>query len=105
MSILQNNSKESQCYVNPLNKFFKKLQLKRCITRAGFKKKRGPSANDMIIGAISSGFIAENLHAAATSSAGNLLPVCESSMYRFMEGTNGNWEQLSLNVAHEAYKK
>ncbi|SFK17422.1 hypothetical protein SAMN04487865_10331, partial [Succinivibrio dextrinosolvens] len=41
MSILQNNSKESQCYVNPLCKFFKKLQLKRCITRAGFKKKRG----------------------------------------------------------------
>lgn len=105
MSILQNFSDKSQPVINPLNKFFKKLQLKRCITRAGFKKKRGPSANDMIIGAISSGFIAENLHAAATSSAGNLLPVCESSMYRFMEGTNGNWEQLSLNVAHEAYKK
>lgn len=105
MSILQNFSAKSQPVINPLNKFFKKLQLKRCITRAGFKKKRGPSANDMIIGAISSGFIAENLHAAATSSAGNLLPVCESSMYRFMEGTNGNWEQLSLNVAHEAYKK
>ena len=105
MSILHNNSKESQPFINPLCNLFKKLQLKRCITRAGFKKKRGPSANDMIIGSISSGFIAENLHAAATSSASKILPVCESSMYRFMEGTNGNWEQLSLNIAHEAYKK
>ena len=88
MSILQNFSDKSQPVINPLNKFFKKLQLKRCITRAGFKKKRGPSANDMIIGAISSGFIAENLHAAATSSAGNLLPVCESSMYRLETGNS-----------------
>ena len=105
MSILQNFSDKSQPVINPLNKFFKKLQLKRCVTRAGFKKKRGPSANDMIVGAISSGFIAENIHAAANSSASKILPVCESSMYRFMEGTNGNWEQLSLNIAHEAYKK
>ncbi|MDY6465893.1 MAG: transposase [Succinivibrio dextrinosolvens] len=104
MSILQNYSEKSQSFLNPLCKLFKKLQLKRCIARAGFKKKRGPSVNDMIIGAISSGFIAENLHVASNSSAGNLLPVCESSMYRFMEGTNGNWEQLSLNIAHESYK-
>ena len=74
MSILQNYSEKSQSFLNPLCKLFKKLQLKRCIARAGFKKKRGPSVNDMIIGAISSGFIAENLHVASNSSAGNLLP-------------------------------
>jgi len=51
-----------QHFLPPLCKFFIKLQLKRCIARADFKKKRGPSANDMIIGAISSGFIAKNLH-------------------------------------------
>jgi len=59
----------------------------------------------MIIGAISSGFVARNLHVAANSSVKALLPACESSMYRFMEGTNGNWEQLSLNLAHEAFKR
>ena len=104
MTILQNISGKSQRFINPLSALFKKLQLKRNIARAGFKKSRGPSANVMVIGAICSGFIAENLHAAKNSSASSILPVCESSMYRFMKGTNGNWEQLSLNIAHEAYK-
>ena len=105
MTILQNISGKSQRFINPLSALFKKLQLKRNIARAGFKKSRGPSANAMVIGAICSGFIAENLHAAKNSSASSILPVCESSMYRFMKGTNGNWEQLSLNIAHDIKQK
>ncbi len=60
----------------------------------------------MIEGIINSGLVADNLHMMSTSSAAALMPACESSMYRFMDKeSGGSFQQLSMNLAYEAYKQ
>ena len=106
MSILAYTGTKIKHSFNPLSKLLQKLQFKRCVTRAGFKKTKGAPAHEMIEGIINSGLVADNLHMMSTSSAAALMPACESSMYRFMDKeSGGSFQQLSMNLAYEAYKQ
>ena len=106
MSIVSKLKTKLNPSLNPLYRILRTLNFRRCVTRAGFEKVKGAPSADMLECVINSGFVAENLHMMSTSSASALMPASKSSMYRFMSrDSHGSFQQLSMNVAYEAFRK